>query len=111
MTTTYPVAWPTEEGLELIDAKLQKGFDDLEGVNLTLKSVWKASDGTARPDPPPTLETIGVLWSFLEGLRLQLAQLGREADELESQLGNIDSIRLDHQAAQRRAKGGEDDAS
>jgi hypothetical protein len=98
--------------LELIEDKLQEGFDDLEAVTHTLKTAWKTSDPTsARPDPLPTLETIGALWSFVDGLRRQLEQLGRKTDELESLIGDVDSIRLDHRATKRWSQRPEDHGS
>lgn len=53
-------------------------------------------DDGRQPEPLPTLETVGVVCSFLIGLRLQLEQLGRQADGVEELLGRLDAIRLDH---------------
>ena len=93
--STYPALWPTEEALEHIGDELQQGYDDLEFVTHRLKEACSREEAS-QPEPLPTLETVGVVWSFLAGLRLQVDQLGREADEVEELLGRLDAIRLDH---------------
>lgn len=92
--STYPALWPTEEAVGFLDDKLQEAFNDLELVTHRMKEATR--DDGRQPEPLPTLETVGVVWSFLVGLRLQLDQLGREANEVEDLLGRLDAIRLDH---------------
>lgn len=52
-------------------------------------------DGGERPDPPPTLEIVGTVFSFLETLKSEITCLQRERDDLEELLRQIDSMRLD----------------
>lgn len=95
-TTTDTASWPTEASFEPAGKALNSAYNEVERIEWNLRSIlgpWL--DEGKRPEESPTLDTIGALWSFLDGLRTEIAQLEQEAQRLEQHLGQIDSLRLD----------------
>jgi hypothetical protein len=95
-TTTVPAPWPTEASLEPAAKALAKAFNAVEAIEMHLDQFtgpW-LDEGTY-PDPPPTLATIGALYSFLETLNTEVAQPQMDASQLTHQLRQIDTMRLD----------------
>lgn len=96
MTTAIAATWPTEASLKPATKALNKAFSEVEAVMWSVDRIVSSwMDGEGDPDPAPTLETIGTLWSFLETLRIEGAQLHMEAEKLKEQLGQISSMRYD----------------
>ncbi len=96
MTTATALVWPTEESLEPVATALSAGFNAVENLNLDIGAVlgpWMAK-GTW-PESPPTLETVGALYSFLDLLRTEAAELERMAKELEQDMWQIAALRRD----------------
>ena len=95
-TATTPATWPTEASLEPAATALNKAFNAVEAIEIQLDQFagpWM-DEGT-RPDPSPTLETIGAMYSFLETLDTEVAQLAQDAEQLRGQMGEIDNMRRD----------------
>ena len=51
--------------------------------------------------PPPTLEDVGALYSFLDGLRVDVRQLDGDLNELARMLSTLDGRRVDAIARKR----------
>jgi hypothetical protein len=94
-TTTIPATWPTEEIYEEAGKALANGYNHVEAIMYELGLILDPyMDGGKAPDVLPTAETVGLMWSFLEQLRIEAAQLQQNADALESNLQQTDSMRL-----------------
>jgi hypothetical protein len=95
-TATAAATWPTEASLESAAKALTKAFNAVEAIEMQLDQFtgpW-LEDGTL-PDSPPTLAAIGALYSFLETLDTEVAQLKMDASQLRLQLRQIDTMRLE----------------
>jgi hypothetical protein len=90
--STHPASWPTEATFKPLDDAFATAFTELEG---TVGYLEKLVDEEGWPDPPPTFETIGVLYNALDGLRTDLDQCTDKADELEKLVDRVNAIRRD----------------
>ena len=94
--STHPVSWPTEASFKPLDDAFCKAYNELEAVVLRLRSIINKSGGWSGPDfpdPPPTFETVGVLYNALDCIRMDLWQCTEQTNELESQLDEINAMR------------------
>jgi hypothetical protein len=96
-TATFPATWPAEARFEPIDQALTAAYNELEEFVRELRAAIDGPDESKVfwPRPLPTFETVGMLWSQLDGLRMDIHQLTEEADTIEGLIDEVNTIRRD----------------
>lgn len=109
--STFPATWPSEASYEPIDKALATADNELEDLAHELREAIDGPDESDAfwPRPLPTFETVGMLWSHLHDLRMDIHQLTEKADTIESLIDAVNAIRRDGPLQQ--FEGGESDAS
>ena len=97
------VSWPTEA--ETVGAT--RLFSPYQEVIERL--VWRVRDAVRaheedgwEPEPPPTLETVGVLFDLADALRLDGNEILGLADQLDQATRDVNALRLDLECVAKR---------
>jgi hypothetical protein len=93
-------SFPTAAELDEITGKFQEAYNELENV------AWKiarVTGDTAMPllelDRPPSHEDLGLFFSFLADVEIDVQQMDRELDKLKEGLHELDGMRRERWVA------------
>lgn len=100
--TTYSEVWPVAGSLDGIMRALGDAYGEVEDLVLELEKRHEELNGPPFKGPVPSLETIGTVWSCQHGLRMEIENLTDHADRLGRVLGDLDSMRLNALAWERK---------
>jgi hypothetical protein len=92
MSTTNAVELPTEDDYHAVQDTVQDAHDALEALACRLGDIDETMN---LPSRLATAGDVGLLWSFLEGLRLQMSDMQEYAKRLEFALSGIDVARME----------------
>lgn len=95
-TATTTATWPTEATYEAAGEALAAAYNHVEKILWDLSIILDPYNDEGRaPSELPTAETIGLMWSFLDGLKTEADQLQENVQSLEQALGQADAMRRD----------------
>lgn len=102
--TVEAVELPTEEEYDRAEEALSRAFAEVEQLAWRLSKlsphvVEHEKYLVSAPSRPATAADVGLLWSFLDGIRLQQRQLADRAALLQRALTDLDDARLQGRAA------------
>lgn len=103
LTVAEPTPMPTLEDYASAREALSRAFDELDHIRFLFdKNLGEDADGQAlNPTLDPSAADIGYLFSFVEDVRLQVADFSRFESRLGQYLRDLDGLRLDLEAARR----------
>jgi hypothetical protein len=93
-TLSKPVNLPTDEGYAELYALLRQAHDELESFRYRVETTLDEFESSeVEPDPLPTLEEVGRLFSFVDGLTFSVDDMSTDVERLRACVGQLDAIR------------------